>query len=297
MGGEPTFVSIDDRDGAEWNTAALGPTKRLLAPSLMRQAAPAATATGGLLHFGQGKWYPGEQLPRWSLNLLLAQGRRAGLDARPTLFADETKDYGVTEVEARQFLEGVARRLGLDPTGTKVERKLVPRNLLLVSGVLFLGICMSSCARQSRSDSVTQPRTFSKQVPGDTPRCPCSKCRKCSSSQYTENSAHPKSQHKLRMIQSHHIVPLKLRERVKNSLVLGGKNRPATGKIPPGSFVKATLLTGASNGPVRAEVSGLTLNGETLIEEGTTLLSNGQSNEDPLTIQFSNGFSRRYIQP
>ena len=30
MGGEPTFVSIDDLDGDEWNTAALGPTKRAL---------------------------------------------------------------------------------------------------------------------------------------------------------------------------------------------------------------------------------------------------------------------------
>ena len=34
MGGEPTFVATDDPDGAEWNTAALGPTKRLRAASL-----------------------------------------------------------------------------------------------------------------------------------------------------------------------------------------------------------------------------------------------------------------------
>ena len=37
MGGEPTFVAIDDRDGAEWNTAALGPTKRALAGELLRR--------------------------------------------------------------------------------------------------------------------------------------------------------------------------------------------------------------------------------------------------------------------
>ena len=67
MGGEPTFVSIDDPDGAEWNIAALGPTKRLLAADLFHRLR-AHYAPGGLVHFGQGKWYPGEQLPRWSLN-------------------------------------------------------------------------------------------------------------------------------------------------------------------------------------------------------------------------------------
>ena len=80
QGGEPTFVSVDDRDGAEWNTEALGPTKRVLAAELMDRLREKYGA-GGLLHYGQGKWYPGEQLPRWSLEPLLAQGRRADLDA------------------------------------------------------------------------------------------------------------------------------------------------------------------------------------------------------------------------
>ena len=66
MGGEPTFVSIDDMDGEEWNTLALGPEKRRLAGVLFRRLAD-RFATGPLLHFGQGKWYPGEQLPRWAL--------------------------------------------------------------------------------------------------------------------------------------------------------------------------------------------------------------------------------------
>ena len=67
MGGEPTFVSIDDPDGAEWNTAALGPQKRKLAAALYHRMRN-RHAPQGLVHFGQGKWYPGEQLPRWSLN-------------------------------------------------------------------------------------------------------------------------------------------------------------------------------------------------------------------------------------
>ena len=74
MGGEPTFVSALDRDGAEWNTEALGPTKRGLGCELLEKL-QYRYAKGGFLHFGQGKWYPGEQLPRWSLS---AYWRRDG---------------------------------------------------------------------------------------------------------------------------------------------------------------------------------------------------------------------------
>lgn len=112
QGGEPTFVSVDDRDGAEWNTDALGPTKRLLSAELMDRLRR-KYGDGGLLHCGQGKWYPGEQLPRWSLNLFWRKDREP-VWTHPELFADEKQDYGITEAQARQFLKNVAKKLGLD---------------------------------------------------------------------------------------------------------------------------------------------------------------------------------------
>ncbi len=113
QGGEPTFVSVDDRDGAEWNTEALGPTKRLLAAELLDKLR-LKYGDGGLLHYGQGKWYPGEQLPRWSLNLFWRKDREP-VWTHPELFADEHEHDGVTDAQAQRFLEGVARRLALDP--------------------------------------------------------------------------------------------------------------------------------------------------------------------------------------
>src|SRR5262245_9453119 len=67
-GGEPTFVSIDDYQSAEWRTDALGPMKRMRADDLVRRLR-ARFAPGGLLHHGHGKWYPGEPQPRWAFSL------------------------------------------------------------------------------------------------------------------------------------------------------------------------------------------------------------------------------------
>ena len=109
LGGEPTFVSIDDFEAAEWNTAASGPTKPKIATQLLHRLRT-RFGPGGLLHYGQGKWYPGEPLPRWALGLFWrrdgvpAWGDEAAVDAA----APATPD------DALGLLRRLAARLGLD---------------------------------------------------------------------------------------------------------------------------------------------------------------------------------------
>ena len=100
IGGEPTFVAMDDPDAPEWNTAATGPTKRRFAADLI-QRLRARFAPRGLLHYGQGKWYPGEQLPRWAFSLYWRRDGKA-LWRADKLIAAEANDYGVTADHARR---------------------------------------------------------------------------------------------------------------------------------------------------------------------------------------------------
>ena len=112
MGGEPTFISMDDFDGDEWNTSAVGPTKRLLSGQLIKRLR-AKFAPGGLLFYGQGKWYPGEVLPRWSLACYWRKdGHPIWEDS--SLIADESHDYQHDVTHAKRFGIALTGALGAD---------------------------------------------------------------------------------------------------------------------------------------------------------------------------------------
>ena len=113
MGGEPTFVSIDDQEGDEWNTTALGSMKERLSDTLIRRLR-SKFSLGGFLHHGQGKWYPGEQLPRWAYGCYFRK------DGEPVWQDDawisEGFDLGADPEQASQFIEALASRLNLGTT-------------------------------------------------------------------------------------------------------------------------------------------------------------------------------------
>ncbi len=111
MGGEPTFVATQDRDAPEWNTDALGPTKRGLATELVHKLRH-QYGQGGFLHLGQGKWYPGEQLPRWALSIYWrTDGQPCWQD--PSVFADERVPSHYTSADAQRFMQALTAQLGL----------------------------------------------------------------------------------------------------------------------------------------------------------------------------------------
>ncbi|MGF1500972.1 MAG: DUF2126 domain-containing protein [Paracoccaceae bacterium] len=112
MGGEPTFVSAFDRDAPEWTIDAVGPTKRAHAEDLIRRM-QRRFAPGGLLHFGQGKWYPGEQLPRWAFALHW-RGDGTPLWEEPALIAPE-HGSGATAKDAERFMATLCDALEIAP--------------------------------------------------------------------------------------------------------------------------------------------------------------------------------------
>ena len=137
MGGEPTFVSIDDFEAEEWNNSAVGPTKRGLADKLIRRLRD-QFAPSGFLHYGQGKWYPGETLPRWTFSLYWRRDEKP-IWSDAGLIAEEGKDSGAKPEQAEAFLQEMAQALGVesefvvpayeDPALWVVKESQLPENV------------------------------------------------------------------------------------------------------------------------------------------------------------------------
>ncbi|TXE02829.1 DUF2126 domain-containing protein [Algoriphagus aquimarinus] len=112
MGGEPTFVSVDNQDAPEWNSDADGEHKRSLSNTLFHKL-KGEFGEGALMQYGQGKWYPGEPLPRWKLACFWRK------DGKPmwhndALMADLSKDYGMGDKDAEKFMSELVSQLNLD---------------------------------------------------------------------------------------------------------------------------------------------------------------------------------------
>ncbi len=112
VGAEPTFVSDTNREAGEWNGDALGPTKKALALDLLRRLS-ARWAPGAVIHSSQGKWYPGEPLPRWALSCF---ARRDGTPvwSNPALMGDGRVPGKLVPGDARRFVEALVGILGVD---------------------------------------------------------------------------------------------------------------------------------------------------------------------------------------
>ena len=145
QGGEPTYVGIEKPESAQWNIDALGDDKRMRGLALIR-ALRERVAPGGLLHYGQGKWYPGEQLPRWAFSCFWR------LDGVPVwedvnLIARENHHYGFQATDALKFMRALSRRLqvttenvlpAVDPDATTSEPAgyVLPIRRRQVDGIL-----------------------------------------------------------------------------------------------------------------------------------------------------------------
>lgn len=110
QGGEPTFVSSENMDGAEWTILALGQEKWALANTLLNRL-QTRFAPHSVLHFGQGKWYPGEQLPRWALTMYW-RCDNIPVWRNKALIATDPQSIDIKNL--RQFAEKLTTRLSLN---------------------------------------------------------------------------------------------------------------------------------------------------------------------------------------
>ncbi|MEO1654940.1 MAG: transglutaminase family protein, partial [Bacteroidota bacterium] len=117
MGGEPTFVSSEDRESPQWDTHADGPEKRALSADLILKLKE-VFGKGGLIHHGQGKWYPGEPLPRWQYTLYWRKDGQA-IWQNPTYLAQLQENYQFNHQHAGLFIQELAKFLNINPNNAQ----------------------------------------------------------------------------------------------------------------------------------------------------------------------------------
>ncbi len=148
MGGEPTFVSVNDMEALEWTVDADGPAKRRAAAEMARRLAM-RFAPGGVLHHGQGKWYPGEPLPRWQISIFWRTDGLA-LWENSALLVDPSEP-GVADIKSlRALTNAIAGLLGV-PSDCCVEAFEDPIYQLWTEARLPLGT--PSAAQLSAEDA------------------------------------------------------------------------------------------------------------------------------------------------
>jgi uncharacterized protein (DUF2126 family)/transglutaminase-like putative cysteine protease len=158
QGGEPTFVAVDDMQGAEWNFTALSAKKWTLAEALAWRLRE-RFAPGGLLVYGQGKWYPGEPVPRWALGL---HWRRDGKPVwrDPALIARESAAAAPATIEdAHAFAAALARELALDESDA-IAAYEDPLPLLAIEGGLPVNVDPAKVALKDYDDRARLRRTL-----------------------------------------------------------------------------------------------------------------------------------------
>lgn len=159
MGGEPTFVSIDDMEGAEWNTAAVGPSKQKRAAELAERLAK-RYAPQGLLTYGQGKWYPGESLPRWAYSIIW-RGDGQPVWTQPDLLALKSESSDTDIGTAKAFADALTHRLGV-PADCASPTYEDPLHYLAEEGKLPPGMDVKDADLDDAETRARLARVFSK---------------------------------------------------------------------------------------------------------------------------------------
>ncbi len=114
MGGEPTFISETDMESSQWNTKADGKEKRTLALALSHQLKEEFGKLG-IIHFGQGKWYPGEPIPRWQYSLYWRKDGQP-LWTQQKYLADPTQRGLAKAQDLTRLMTDLAKVLKVDPS-------------------------------------------------------------------------------------------------------------------------------------------------------------------------------------